>query len=1013
MTDIELTWLGTSGEEDEDQPDLLAEYYREVASGPMTSYRRIIQGGNKQGQNYYAHVLDGIAVLHKLRAARIVEMSDIEERLLLAAYTVHDMNKIPPYGGRDVKLSFTNIATCENIGTELQRIDFGRYFYEWEEYLEDIKLLIHLHQHDAAPVFDLDQGKHSYKLLHERLLEFGELLYAVDNLDLSHTLAESNHKESFIVVINRISGRRWRWIKHRLGENRGLLSNIIHNEVVAYLRERHTHSDHSTIVDLLYYPDGVAYLMPEREQFTWSTTDTATVAQCIAQIVADKKVSNLDRFIKSKPIGIQVADAAVESGANYTDIMYVIRRIIDGKRYPEKSHNERNEKLRANLARIASNSPTANLADALLDSQLPIVPLDQALLRRGELASAYRNLLQNHLESQLKQAHKRDPWTHIYSLLNLPDENYALYNQISDYQRGYFIARDCEDEIDSLFDRFLADIVDLTGEQVAAPVENEAFSDYLASNLEISSGDTRDFMAHLQRYVKDNHKQCCNCSSPLLSVELMESDVPQNIGVQAFSNRLKGGGREPKRNVCPTCRVQFILEKLVRVAFKKNSEQHTCFYLHLYPYAFFTAQHLNAMYITLKNVCHEDNRCFFLNTDNYFQQWGKQLERSLASQVEQQASQNKRELRGEFVGYSTKINGVSVPSFSDAVGNIPILPLNAPGQNYGQQFIFALTHAIMIADFFGCRVVLSRTPIPLLTNEYMTDHTLAFFADGVPRNVRWLLPTDEYRSIETYRDKNETKDDAKYFKRHNQWSIEQPDEYDQAAYENISKRLHVMYQLPHELRLGGETRDELVLEIVTAATDDPLSIYYVIDLAIEKKIKDTGSGKGISPENLATHLSKRVAPLLANIVKGENLMEALKQMATLAAEQHIKGRSFKRNSILKPLDIILDNLEREPKEEMRDLVRSASERDIFDHMDRIADARYKPGRGKQEQIRKYVDYFFDGILIKAHRGDVNRLQQRAKLIRSAYLTYFRNALPERVKEQVDTEQAEEISQTDE
>src|SRR6266699_4183679 len=116
MTDIELTWLGTSGEEDEDQPDLLAEYYREVASGPMTSYRRIIQGGNKQGQNYYAHVLDGIAVLHKLRAARIVEMSDIEERLLLAAYTVHDMNKIPPYGGRDVKLSFTNILYVCTFG---------------------------------------------------------------------------------------------------------------------------------------------------------------------------------------------------------------------------------------------------------------------------------------------------------------------------------------------------------------------------------------------------------------------------------------------------------------------------------------------------------------------------------------------------------------------------------------------------------------------------------------------------------------------------------------------------------------------------------------------------------------------------------------------------------------------------------------------------------------------------------------------------------------------------------
>src|SRR5215469_1589660 len=355
MTDIELRWLGTSHEEDEDQSDLLAEYYREVASGPMTSYRRIIQGGNKQGQNYYAHVLDGITVLHKLRAAGIVEMSDIEERLLLAAYTVHDMNKIPHYGGRDVKLSFANIATCKNIGTELRRIDFGRFFYEWEEYLEDIRLLIHLHQHDAAPVFDLDQGKHSYKLLYERLLEFGELLYAVDNLDLSHTLAESNHKESFIVVINRISGRRWRWIKHRLGENRGLLSNIIHNEVVAYLCEKHTHNDRATIVDLLYYPDGVAYLLPEREQFTWSDSDTGTVAQRIAQAITAKKGSNFERFVMRKPRGIKVANTAIEGEVTFTDIMYIIRRVVDRKRYSEKKYKELNDNLRTDIEKNINN----------------------------------------------------------------------------------------------------------------------------------------------------------------------------------------------------------------------------------------------------------------------------------------------------------------------------------------------------------------------------------------------------------------------------------------------------------------------------------------------------------------------------------------------------------------------------------------------------------------------------------------------------------------------------------
>jgi CRISPR-associated protein Csc3 len=143
-------------------------------------------------------------------------------------------------------------------------------------------------------------------------------------------------------------------------------------------------------------------------------------------------------------------------------------------------------------------------------------------------------------------------------------------------------------------------------------------------------------------------------------------------------------------------------------------------------------------------------------------------------------------------------------------------------------------------------------------------------------------------------------------------------------------------------------------------------------------------------------------------------MEPLKQMAALAAQEHLKGRSFKRNSILKPLDIILENLEREPKEDMRDLVRRASERDIFDHIDRITEAQYRPGmvkrERKQDQIRAYVDLFFDDILARMHEGDVNRLLQRNKLLRSAYLTYYRDALPERTKEQVDVEQAEEAQQ---
>ncbi len=572
---IELTWIDTDSEEDGEKPNLLAKYLREIATGPMTSYRRIIQGGNKQGQNYYAHVLDGITVLHKLRASNMVEISELEEQLLSAAYTIHDINKIPPYGGRDVKLGYTNIATNKNIRDELHRLDFSRFFYEWEDCLEEIRLLAHLHQHNAAPVFDLDQNDHTYTLAYERLLELGQLMYAVDNLDLSHTLSENKHKQGFVAVVNALSERRWRWVTHRLGENRALLSNVIHNTVVAYLQEQHIFDGETVLVDLLYYPEGVAYLLPIREQFTWTEDDTDKVAQRVSQAVAFRKTSGIDRFIKSQGIGIKVADAAVESGASYIDIMYVIRQIIERKRYTEKQHDERNEKLRSALKKCTNNPSIAALATALLDSSQPIVPLEQALLRRGELVAAYRNLLQDHLKKELKKAHQRDPWSHIYTLLNLPEEQYVLYEQINDYQRGYFIARDNDEDLDILFDRFLADISSLTGEQTTTTIDSKDFYQYLNTNLEVSgTNDSRNFVTHLQNYIKAKHKQCCSCSSPLRSVELMDSEVPPSIGVQVFSNRLKGGSRDPKRNVCPICRNQFILERLAWTSFNKQRDVH-------------------------------------------------------------------------------------------------------------------------------------------------------------------------------------------------------------------------------------------------------------------------------------------------------------------------------------------------------------------------------------------------------------------------------------------------------
>lgn len=118
-------------------------------------------------------------------------------------------------------------------------------------------------------------------------------------------------------------------------------------------------------------------------------------------------------------------------------------------------------------------------------------------------------------------------------------------------------------------------------------------------------------------------------------------------------------------------------------------------------------------------------------------------------------------------------------------------------------------------------------------------------------------------------------------------------------------------------------------------------------------------------------------------------MDALKDLAKYAAQHRIRGKSYKRNSLLKPLDIILDELDRCPDTKERnelELVRTGSKGLILAHVQRVA-------KGVQEDaVYCYVDLFFDQVLNEAHRKNANKLLQRERLIRSAYLVYMRQAI---------------------
>ncbi len=869
-SDISFLEFASDADQNTNGSDVFSGYLQHIANKKLRRYKRIIHNrGEKQGQSYYSHVMDLVTIAEKLRVA--LELDEREMRCVLLALTIHDLNKIPPYdkgpGGKEAK--YADAATPENIRAELEKLEVDAFFPEWREYLQDIVLLAHFHQESATgTTLTLDQRMFDKcKLPSGRLKgSLKHLMKAADTSDNSHSgdhcdPHEMHIRDKLLQHTNAaMPERQYRFFGHRLAELRGLFTNIIHNELVVYFREKY---GIDACIDLQYYPEGVNYLLDKEVELEWTADTLQEIARRVEKRLADIQLEYLAQFIKPKPVGIVVDDAAISSGATIAQIFNVIMNAVRRKQYKSDRREERNTFARNDLQEaLTSVKHNAELKEKVADllQQAELIPVDEAALKRGEFASAYRKFLEDHRADDLKML-KIDAWTRMYRLFNLPETHDAIYRLIDPFRRGYFIARDLPSmDLDEMEEKALEDIT-LLEEQVALaksrgkvkkskggdatqptlpgqeeapeePLETGYLADYLKVNLEVWDSTesqstlsrpimTTDFGENLRQYAsKRQYGQCCHCGTALKASEWMALQVPTNIGVQSFSNRLEGGSsRDPKRNVCAVCRAQFILEKLAwRSHRDKQGAEQVTFYLHLFPYAFFTQPLLRAWWVSINRLRDSDHTAFFLNTRDYFRN----------SEVLQEEI--------SIEGYRTSTNGLGLPTLSEALSNTPILPIIAPGDNYGSQFMLALEMVVILVRWFECRAILSRSPVPPLNlaHEKIDDKPLVLMVEGMPRNMSWLLP-----ETSIHRDQ----------------------------FEALCNKLGQLHQLSKTLHYAGSKSDDVPHDFAVAAADDELALYFEADRLIEKKVDAEKGRVKISPERHAISLSHQVAPILQKLLE--------------------------------------------------------------------------------------------------------------------------------------------------
>ncbi len=918
---------------DSEAGDPFQNYIDKIANGKLRTYQEIIQYGAKAGESLYLHILNGICVLERLRP--ILNLEDIEIQVLFSAFSVHDLNKLEEF--QETKRSFNYLANAENISGVLTDLEIEYFFPEWQDYLKDIEVLVRAHSRFHNTYGEtLDQNYDPYSLDKDRLLNYlVPIIRAIDVIDLSKTLEERPKKRDFLLEINSISDIQYKFVYHKVSEQRGMLTNLIHNEIVKYLESE------KDLLPMLYYPDGVAYLVDRDRNVRITTDEIAEIGSSVVHNIESKTRGEFIKFIQGSPAGIKVDEKCIALGVSFSEIWNEVRNIISERKYVANAKvdamntkcQERLEGIRNKLGRPDPNVIGQRaLLDEILDAETYRLPPNDDAIRIGELVRTYYIFLNKHFSKTIA-----DAWLHIYELLELPlnsedttyREQYALFNALWD--RGYIIGRDLYNarrRFDDIYELIVQD-----GTQFLERLETESelglLVDYVLKYVDFSFVTDRDrgFDTNLKRYVKDNHVQCSTCGSEFDTALWMKPDVPANIKVQQFSNRLEGGSsREPKRRVCSVCRTQYMLDKL---CYNVGGSTAT-FFIHLYPISFFTDVFIRAFQRAQQNFQNPDFPSVFLKTDDALRNY-----------------QEKTQL--ELTFSPTKVNGNPLPKFSEAIGNILTIPVNTPGNNHTENILFAIENALLYQRFLGCRAVLTDSSIPLFSGDEFSH----LFVDHIPSAFQGWLPDNNLNSNMT-----------------------------QQGFEQLLK-LHTIRS-----KIGSIDADDLV-RLIWSLNYDALELYYITHRMIKRE------QAGNEPRQFVT--VRDTAQLIADVVAqkgGDTIMSHIKELARIAWEGRLKGESLKDNSLAKPLDVAFDSLERwQSEHETEEEARAIMSKEVARAIERLNKQFF--GVKKLENISQFVTVLFDHIYKGVYQGNLLNLLENRKRIRAGYLYFITEMIPKR------------------
>jgi CRISPR-associated protein Csc3 len=946
LSDIDLLALLDATIEGE-QSRVLADYLEHVAGQTLIRLKgdRYLQHGGKLGQSLFAHILDGIFVLDQLRHLFAIE--DREARVLFIAYTLHDINKLVDSSG-----GLAKDATPALVEEQLRLFSLDRFFPEFSEYLHDITTLARKHPGHTSVSGESFNRRNTarYGLGLDRVEQLAPLVRALDVIDLSHTLDEQTHKATFLSHLNQFAlgaDTQFTFYTHRLDEARGALTNIFHNAISDELRERYQ------LIPLLLYPDGIAYLCRRGQEPLIDQGVLEHIAARAAGELSRMTGQSFEEFIEVRPLGIKVDAKCLELGRPFDDILSTIDTIIQRRsfKHGELAQKAR-ERTRASFAKHAARYPeAAPIVEELLTTN-PIASSD-ARMRIGELIRSYYIFLDTHFANVVPNA-----WEQLYHLLDLTEQQGQILSFFdARMDRAYAAARDLMLGAEAVYTRILEHGRALMLGRASSESRTALFTSYLVRHAHFSNyTPSAPWSDSLRQYVTSKHKQCVQCSEPLPTTPWMAADVRSDIAVQTFSNRLRGGPGEPKKQVCGVCQSQFLVERL---SYPEIRGEHTI-YLHLLPYAFLTRPFVNGLRRALRRLQRADVRTLWLDGDRAMRRYTD--EQRISAPMLTHTRQGK-----------AHVYGVYLPSHADAlIGNLLILPINPAGETDTERFLFGLEYAAILQRYFGCRAVLSASPVVPFAPETLGD----LCTDMTPLSCRGLIDRNVYRQFEPHSD------------RPGQLPV-------------LWRQLQQLYGIKRNVASG---QDDPLPALVEALAFHPMGIFYTTEKLAERRVRDDRRAR--SPEWLLAEITRRTLPAVEDLAisKGgawmEQLSTQLRQLAQIAWKRRLIGRTLTKNSLMTALDEVFRKIGQQNKvlENDHEALKAATIADVFAYLERTADPRYPAGKSKWEGAKEFVEQFYTGIYAGVYQSSTSRLLGDEKLLRSAFMFYMREQIPRKISD---------------